>query len=809
MLKLSNIVKTYDVGDQSVNALRGIDVAFRKNEFVSILGPSGCGKTTLMNIIGGLDQYTSGDLIINGQSTKEFKDINWDNYRNKRIGFVFQSYNLIMHQTVLGNVELALTLSGISPSERKARAIKILEEVGLHDQLYKKPNQLSGGQMQRVAIARALVNEPEILLADEPTGALDTETSIQILDLIKKVAEDRLVIMVTHNSDLAHQYSNRVINMLDGKFIDDSNPYESKTKLVRLSKEEKSKTSRKEKTAMSFLTALTLSFKNLLTKKWRTVLTAVAGSIGIIGVSLILAVSSGTNNYVAKVQADTLSSNPLEISEHFPDPESVFNQMNQDSKLDKFPFGNKITGRIDFDMTSAIGNNKIDDNFNTFQNKVRTELDPNLYNDLIFSTGMNVDFYGKVGSEYISLKEEESSMPLPFSPGGGTPFQILADNEFVATQYDILKGRLPVNANELVIVVNEYNEVSISVLKKLGIIADGDEVDVDGNPISVVTDFDALLASKLYIAFNNEKYSYDETKYVENLTITDINDLMELNVTGIIRINQQTSMGMIGKEIGYTKALRDELQEINMQSDIALSMQLNLSQEIYTNPLTGSDYFVPPGPAADKYPSKEMQMIAALREFGGDDSVNNIKIFAKDFESKESIKKALDGFNKEIFAIDTDDYIIYFDMAEIFGAIMNQIINIITIILVAFTSISLVVSSIMIGIITYVSVLERNKEIGILRSIGARKKDITRVFNAETFIIGVFSGIIGIGTTYLVSFPANIIIKNLSDVDNIASLPILSALVLIVITVGLTVLAGLIPARGAAKKDPVEALRTE
>lgn len=833
MLKLIDIKKNYPIGDQTVSALKGVDIEFRSNEFVSVLGPSGCGKTTLLNIIGGLDQYSSGDLIINGKSTKDFKAADWDAYRNHRIGFVFQSYNLIPHLTVLGNVELALTISGVSAEERKSRAKAALEKVGLSEHLGKHPNQLSGGQMQRVAIARAIVNNPEILLADEPTGALDTTTSVQIMDIIKEIAKERLVIMVTHNPELASKYSSRIIKLLDGSITDDSNPYRSadKEQITQSAEKEKtpptadtdgksaggvrgkaqSKTVR-EKTSMSFLTALSLSFRNLLTKKVRTVITAIAGSIGIIGIALVLSISNGFNNYIQKMQADTLSSYPLTITTSATDYTALMTSMmgGNHNNGTKFPTDDKIyVNNILEEMKKASIKNTITPEYIDYiQNPAN--IDPNLYYDIKLGYGLTLENYFFASRTATKEELEEyfgtlpPNIPIPdeiairysINAGGnaGSIIQEMSTNtDFINMQYDVLKGKLPTEKNEILLVVDEYNRLTDLTLSLLGLKTEGDNV--------TEYDFDEIMKTKFYIYTNQQIYTKNSSGlFSQNTVLPDIGtdtSALELKITGIVRINDKTSIGSLSTGIAYTQALTNYVLEQNRTSDVVSWMKANVGK----SPLTGTVF----DPQDDKKNTEAYDQL--FYSVGGSETATEISIYAKDFNAKESIKKALDAYNT---GKDDQSKIIYSDVMAVMVSSLTTMVNAISYVLVAFTAISLVVSGVMIGIITYVSVVERTKEIGVLRSIGARKKDISRVFNAETFLIGLTSGLIGVIVAIILNFPINLIINALVEgVGNIASLNIIHALILVAISILLTLISGFIPSKIAAKKDPVIALRTE
>ncbi|HON63786.1 MAG TPA: ATP-binding cassette domain-containing protein [Bacilli bacterium] len=791
MLKLINIGKNYYMGSTTVQALKKVNLEFRKSEFVAILGPSGCGKTTLLNLIGGLDRYTDGDIVINNKSTKEYKDADWDAYRNHSIGFVFQNYNLIPHLKVLGNVELALTLSGISIEERKKRAIDALNKVGLHDQIYKLPNQLSGGQMQRVAIARALVNDPDILLADEPTGALDSETSIQIMEILKEVAKDRLVIMVTHNPDLANQYATRIIRLLDGVVISDSNPYQAE-----VAKKDQTKGERLKHTSMSFLTALALSFQNLLTKKARTILTAFAGSIGIIGIALVLALSNGFQSYVDKMQADTLSSYPLIISRESVDFASAA-ELNMDTSLQEYPEGDTIfINKLMEKLNGIIIRNNITEDY--IENVIE-KIDPALINGITYSRGVRLNIFKQMSIEnsiYYRQISAQNDMSSVMNFSGADIWQEIIDNQsFIESQYDVIAGRLPQNKDEIIIQVDKYNQITDITLLSLGVLPPKPSVDT--------LTFDDLLSLEYKLILNDDLYSYDSVndRFVSqvdrNDTITaDVyNKGLTLKVVGIVRVNELTNTGSITGAIGYTKELTDYILEEAGKSEIVLWQKANPTKD----PLTGQAY------PADQ--NVEEQYYNTMSRLGGITTPKAINIYPVDFKAKTEIKKYLDNYNQT--QEDEVNRIYYTDVMDLLVKSINTTINAISYVLIAFTSISLVVSSIMIGIITYISVLERTKEIGILRSIGARKKDISRVFNAETLIIGFVAGIIGIGVTLLLSIPINIIIDNLVNISNIAALKTYHAIFLVLISMALTLIAGLIPSRIAAKKDPVIALRTE
>ena len=785
MLELKNVVKNYYVGDMVIEAVRGVSVKFRKNEFVAVLGPSGCGKTTLLNIIGGLDRYTSGDLIINGRSTTKYKDYDWDSYRNHSVGFVFQNYNLIPHQSVLKNVELALTLSGVSKAKRRKMATEALEKVGLGDQLHKKPNQLSGGQQQRVAIARALVNDPDILLADEPTGALDTKTSVPIMEILKEISKDRLIIMVTHNSQLAEKYASRLIRLLDGKIVSDDNPYEGTAEVLEEAKPKKAKKKEKQKTAMSFLTALALSLNNLVTKKTRTLLTAFAGSIGIIGIALVLALSNGFQGYINKMQADTLASYPIVITETSVDFTAFQNRPSR-TELKKYPDGdvvyvNKIMERLNnFIIFNEITEEYIDEVIKT--------IDPSLYNGISYLNSVRLNVYKEKTFQDITFYQPVRTTSDNMM--SGSIWQELIDNtDFVGSQYDVLAGRFPESHDELVIVVDQYNQITDMVLMALGMLDTTAPVDQ--------YKFDEILGTKFHLIYNDALYSFTGTHFVTN-NITkaiaeDDEKSLELEVVGIVRLNSETEIGSITGTVGYLSSLTDHVLEKSLNSEIVNWQIENENIDVFTgNPFTEN-------PEEERYEN--------LKKLGGVATPTTINIYPVDINAKEKIKEHLDAYN----AAQTEeaDKVIYTDLIEVVISSISTIINIISYVLIAFTAISLFVSSIMIGIITYISVLERTKEIGILRSIGARKKDISRVFNAETIIIGFTAGIMGIGITLLFTIPINIILHRLVEISNIAKLNPLHGVMMVVISMALTLIAGFIPARIAAKRDPVIALRTE
>ena len=823
MLELKKITKIYETGSFKQTALNDITINFRKSEFVSILGPSGSGKTTLLNIIGGLDKYTSGDLIINELSTKKFNDSDWDTFRNHRVGFVFQSYNLISHQTILSNVELALTLSGVPKTERTKRAKKALEQVGLKDHVDKLPNQLSGGQMQRVAIARALVNDPEILLADEPTGALDTETSKEIMKLLKDVSKKKLVIMVTHNQELAEKYSTRIISIKDGKIINDTNAYDGKINTKQDKETIKTKT---KKTSMSFKTALSLSFNNLLTKKGRTILTAFAGSIGIIGISLILSLSTGVNNYIARVQEDTLTSYPLSIESATADMSTMLtdlaNQNKREKHQDKLIYSNDIMSSMVESMSSQIKTNNLTE-FKKYLEENSDELDQ-YANDIKYTYNLDLQIYKKETDKITKLNPstvfqsfgfnyQQETFPMnsnQYMENRMNVFNELSENKnLLKNTYDILAGKLPEHYNEVVLIADSYGEISDYALYSIGI-KDQDELTkmtekiMKGEKLEKTTQtsytYDELLNTEFTLVLNTDYYQKQESIWVDKSSDESymkklIDKSLTLKVVGIIKPNEESSITTSG-EVGYTKELTDYVIENINNSEIAKEQLKNPDKSVLTNTNFSS--------------INTYEMTLASLGIVSLDTPKTINIYPKDFKSKEDIIKIIDKYNKEKENNKEKDLVItYTDYVGILMNSITTIVDVISYVLIAFVSISLIVSSIMIGVITYISVLERTKEIGILRAIGARKKDISRVFNAETFITGLISGALGIIITIILNIPINIIIKNLSGISNVSSLPPLAAIILIAISVFLTVVAGLIPSSYASKKDPVVALRSE
>lgn len=823
MLELKRITKIYETGSFKQTALNDITINFRKSEFVSILGPSGSGKTTLLNIIGGLDKYTSGDLIINELSTKKFNDSDWDTFRNHRVGFVFQSYNLISHQTILSNVELALTLSGVPKTERTKRAKKALEQVGLKDHVDKLPNQLSGGQMQRVAIARALVNDPEILLADEPTGALDTETSKEIMKLLKDVSKKKLVIMVTHNQELAEKYSTRIISIKDGKIINDTNAYDGKINTKQDKETIKTKT---KKTSMSFKTALSLSFNNLLTKKGRTILTAFAGSIGIIGISLILSLSTGVNNYIARVQEDTLTSYPISIESATADMSTMLtdlaNQNKREKHQDKLIYSNDIMSSMVESMSSQIKTNNLTE-FKKYLEENSDELDQ-YANDIKYTYNLDLQIYKKETDKITKLNPstvfqsfgfnyQQETSPMnsnQYMENRMNVFNELSENKnLLKKTYDILAGKLPEHYNEVVLIADSYGEISDYALYSIGIKDQAEltkmtEKIMKGEKLEKTTQtsytYDELLNTEFTLVLNTDYYQKQESIWVDKSSDESymkklIDKSLTLKVVGIIKPNEESSITTSG-EVGYTKELTDYVIENINNSEIAKEQLKNSDKSVLTNTNFSN--------------INTYEMTLASLGIVSLDTPKTINIYPKDFKSKEDIIKIIDKYNKEKENNKEKDLVItYTDYVGILMNSITTIVDVISYVLIAFVSISLIVSSIMIGVITYISVLERTKEIGILRAIGARKKDISRVFNAETFITGLISGVLGIIITIILNIPINIIIKNLSGINNVSSLPPLAAIILIAISVFLTVVAGLIPSSYASKKDPVVSLRSE
>ncbi len=949
MLQLKEIKKDYVTSSETVSALKGVNISFRKKEFVSILGPSGCGKTTLLNIIGGLDHYTSGDLIIGGRSTKSYKDRDWDIYRNHRIGFIFQSYNLIPHQTVLGNVELALTISGVSREERVARAKEALDRVGLAGQYYKRPNQLSGGQCQRVAIARALVNNPEILLADEPTGALDTVTSTQIMDLIKEISGERLVIMVTHNPEIAEQYSTRIVRLLDGNVIEDTNPFTEEEEalecaeaneaeeatlaqaLAEVSTEKEKKKiakKRREKAKMSLFTAFMLSAKNLLSKKGRTTMVGIAGSIGIIGIALVLAFSAGIKGYIASMQDDMLSGNPIEISETGFNASALADLMSGSEKMEIVKQANKVYIKSTIENLAKMSNslemlfksNTISPEYVEYVKSMRKEA----YSAMLLSYGINMstnlftDFkYDKsADAEHISIKRlidvytavlketdyKNYASLIPFMVPSMQ--QMPPNNDYILSQYNLLgDSKIASDKGEIMLVLNQEDEISDLLLACFGyytqkeFLAIVDKAvngtDDEGNPKEYNSqsyyreyfDYNELIGKEFIwyptdtvftstegdpmAQYLNGSYKY-ESKFEDKKSYEDRGGV-SLKVVGILTPKENVSYGSLSSGIYYTEALTNHMLQTNANStyindyiktDLAMDeigsriydmgetkYSLNFSTVynytyLYDDPVTDEDEsidadgnkkiksaigIISPSSnisinslfgmgATDPSETVENSRQALIRNLGGNSVANNILIYPKSFDEKNLVTEWLDAWNDEHKdtlpngeTIKAEDrvHVTYTDTLELIINLINTMIDVISYALIAFTSVSLVVSTVMIGIITFVSVVERIKEIGVIRSLGGRKKDVSHLFNAETFIIGLLAGLIGVGATYIISAIVNLCLKDLIGYAHIAALPISNAIILILLSIGLTLISGLIPAKSAANRDPVVALRTE
>ena len=918
MLVLKNIVKDYVTGDTTVRALKGVNINFRENEFVSILGPSGCGKTTMLNIIGGLDRYTSGDLVINGKSTKRFTDSDWDVYRNHSIGFIFQSYNLIPHQTVLSNVELALTLSGVSKKERRIRAQEALKQVGLENQMFKKPSQMSGGQMQRVAIARALINDPDILLADEPTGALDTETSVQIMELLKEISKDKLIIMVTHNPDLANEYSNRIIKCLDGEVIGDTNPFEPTNEDYQLETALAQKEQQKgTKTSMSFASAFSLSINNLRTKKARTFLTSFAGSIGIIGIALVLALSNGIQGYIDKVQEDMLLSYPMSVEKQSMDISSIMTSVTglgmeamegADVEEDTVYVNESFMQMVNAFISQASSNNL--KNFKKYIEDNKDEFDK-YCNDVQYKYSTTLNIY-KADTENGVVQVNPSTMMESMSMGADMEamtsmagsmaqmsvwMELIGDDKLMESQYDVIAGRLPESYNEVVLIVDANHQINELVVYGLGL---KDQAEFSKDIMSALANGEELQSAEI------SKYSYDEilsmefklvntgdyfvknkktglwednrenSYYVKSL----VDDGLTIKIVGILKPDEDNTLSIGTGGIGYRTDLMDYAVRENSQTEVVKAQLADQTTDVITglefSNLTVNDFdledvdlsridfnYLDITPFLTMVEQMDVDMeqvdmtnmmsmfgfddmsnlekklmegflseeqVLALKQayvdtmaatnslsstletlgYSTQDSPSAIYFYPSSFESKEKLNELINYYNNKVTEEGHDEYAV--KCTDLIGVLMSSIttiIDIVTYVLVAFVAISLVVSSIMIGIITYISVLERTKEIGILRSIGASKKDIARVFNAETTVIGLGAGIIGIGTTLLLQIPINLILRHVLYIPASASLPFIGGLALVVISVSLTLVAGLFPSRIAANKDPVEALRTE
>lgn len=793
MLQLKNIFKSYTTGSFTQTALDGVNLKFREKEFVAILGPSGSGKTTCLNIIGGLDKYDKGDLLINGKSTKDYKDSEWDAYRNNSVGFIFQSYNLITHLSILDNVEMGMTLSGVSNSEKRKKAIAVLEKVGLNNHIHKKPNQLSGGQMQRVAIARALANDPDIILADEPTGALDTETSRQIMELIRDIAKDKLVIIVTHNPELAEEYADRTIKFRDGEVISDSNP---------LDESHSNSKYELKKTSMNFITALKLSGKNIATKKWRTTLTAFASSIGIIGIALVLALSNGFDSQISNIESDTLSGFPIMITQT---TSEIDMSARRERLAEKSEDENKYTdAQYIYPHDSSEDTTTHTNVFNNDYLDYLEKIDSSLISGISYTRLANMNILKSDGTTATSV----NSSLINFS---AYPTNLNTESKgYIENNYDLLAGNYPAEMTDLILVVGNNNQLESSIVETLGLDAKADEIS-----------FDNIIGHKLKVILNNDYYVQNGDYFMVNGDASNLIELynnenaITLNIVGILRAGEDASMAALSQGIAYSDALSKFFIENAKNSTIVKTQQevdYNvLTGETFASSITNSNNPRNPmegmrsmsGSNINGTPATKEQILSSL---GADGTPNMITLYPSDFENKEKVLDYLDNWNTDKA---TEDTVVYTDMAATVTSLMGGLLDAITMVLIAFASISLVVSLIMIGIITYISVLERTKEIGVLRALGARKKDITRVFNAETFIIGTCSGLLGIFIAYLLTFPTNIVLEKLTDLSDVAKLNPLHAIILVIISVALTLLGGMIPAKMAAKKDPVEALRTE
>ena len=921
MLQLKGIKKDYKTAGYVVHALKGVDLNFRKNEFVSILGASGCGKTTLLNIIGGLDHYTDGDLVINGKSTKDYKDRDWDVYRNHRIGFVFQSYNLIPHQTVLGNVEIALTIAGLPKAERRRRAEEALVRVGLGDEMYKKPNQLSGGQMQRVAIARALVNNPEILLADEPTGALDTVTSVQIMDLIKEIAGERLVIMVTHNPELAEEYSSRIVRLQDGLVIDDTNPYAAEdeerereqetlleTEVVENApvfeeevseesakeKSVKKKKVKKERSAMSFITSLGLSAKNLLMKKGRTIVTSIAGSIGIISVCLVLALSNGFSGFISQTEEDMLSSSPVTVSKRTVDVDAIMSGLSGTSDMpDLDELDNKVY--VNSFVTNLAQGMMIENDINDAYLHYVSQMPEEYYEEIMYSTGASVRHNLYVTSPFTTTVDPETKEPISLPPAVASIYQIkssytdalkeqdeklasLAEYvdmlgdvvnvmpgtsdfekdgyaKYISSQYEVIykadnTDGLPHKSTDAVLVVGQNNDLTDVLLAQLGLMSDveflgqfdfskdenGEKTEEDEEPFLI--DFESIFNTEFLFYTNDSVYKengdvdgepflYEGLKLKENPYVDGYDyraGAKSINITGILRLKDGLSFGCLSDGLNLTEALVNEYVTEEMANPSKIVQYLN-SSDFKADVLPAKNLHEYRDPVTGGFDKN-----TGLEVLGASNKVTKISFYTESFDTKKGMLDYLDGWNdmcadateenpyiykwvdengEHTFNLTNSNEVKYTDTVGLMMGMVEMMLNAITYVLVAFTSISLIVSSVMIGIITYVSVVERTREIGVLRSLGARKKDIKNLFNAETFIIGLASGALGVIITYLLSFGINGLLGKLTGISTLAALPFGSAVIMICISILLTLISGLIPARAAAKKDPVVALRSE
>jgi putative ABC transport system permease protein len=793
MLQLKNIFKSYTTGEFTQVALDGVSLKLRKSEFVAILGPSGSGKTTCLNVIGGLDQYDDGDLIINGKSTKHFKDSDWDAYRNNSVGFIFQSYNLISHLSIVDNVEMGMTLSGVSTTEKHQKALEVLEKVGLKDHVHKKPNQLSGGQMQRVAIARALANDPDIILADEPTGALDTNTSIQIMELIKEISKDKLVVMVTHNPELAHDYADRIVEFRDGEIKSDTNPFDD---------ELDSSDYNLKKTSMSFLTALKLSGKNISTKKWRTALTAFASSIGIIGIALILSLSNGFDKQIGEFENTTLSGFPIMINQKTAevDMEAMREQhkelVNNSVNEDQYPDVDYIY-HYDPSENSIEHTNKFTDEYIDYIENI----DPALLSGISYTRLVNMNLLksdGEVATPVNTSLINFTSYPSSLN---------LDTKGYLESNYDLLAGAYPKDKTDLVLIVDKYNRLDTSMLEALGIDSESDTIN-----------FNDIINNEFKVALNNDYYKQTGNIFTINGTPNNLMDIynsdnsITVKIAGVVRSSKDSKLEILSPGLSYSDELSQYFIDNAKNSEI-----VKAQQDADYNVLTGKPFAdatastsMTTNPMAAMSGANSSTLNATkddvLAQLGANSTPFAITLYPKDFSTKNS---ALDYLNSWNDGHTIDDSILYTDLAATFTDLSGGIMDSITLVLIAFAAISLVVSLIMIAIITYISVLERTKEIGVLRALGARKKDITRVFNAETFIIGSCSGFLGILISYLLTFPINSVLKKLTDLEGVAKLDPVHAIILIIISISLTLLGGAIPAKMAAKKNPVESLRTE
>lgn len=795
MLQLKEIVKSYTTGEFTQVALNKVSLKFRKSEFVAILGPSGSGKTTCLNIIGGLDQYDQGDLIINGKSTKNFKDSDWDAYRNNSVGFVFQSYNLISHLSIMDNVEMGMTLSGVSSQEKHKKAIEVLEKVGLKEHIHKKPNQLSGGQMQRVAIARALANDPDIILADEPTGALDTHTSVQIMELIKEISKDKLVVMVTHNPELANEYTDRIVEFRDGEIKSDSNPFKDNLDVSDY---------KLKKTNMSFLTALKLSAKNISTKKWRTALTAFASSIGIIGIALVLSLSNGFDKQIGEFENSTLSGFPITISQKMANMdvdamrEQNKNLVNKSVSKDQYPNVDHI-----FPYDPSENSLEHTNNFTKEYLKYVKDIDSDLLSGTSYTRLVNMNLLKSDGETVTPVNTSTVNFST-FPSGKGSD-----STGYLKSNYNLLSGSFPKDKTDLVLIVDSYNRLDKSMLKTLGI----DE--------SKNIKYQDIVGKEFKIILNNDFYDKNGNLFISKVNSDNLIDLyndddaITVKISGIVRSSEDSKLEILSPGLYYSDELSEYFIEDSKNSDV-VKAQKDSDFNVLTGQAFGDDTSSNiSGPSNSpsmmsmggvnvnsQAPTKDQ----VLSQLGANSTPNSITIYPKDFTTKDDVLTYLNKWND---GKDVEDSILYTDLASTFTDLSGGIMDSITLVLIAFASISLIVSLIMIGIITYISVLERTKEIGVLRSLGARKKDVTRVFTAETFIIGTCSGLLGILISYLLTFPINNVLKNLTDLDGVAQLNPVHAILLVIISVGLTLLGGALPARMAAKKNPVEALRTE